>query len=375
MTEHDAYLALNLVSGIGPVRVDALVSAFGSAAEVFDQDREDLASVRGISMELAGKILEVKEAELEEELKKVELSGVRVLARCDEEFPSALADIDDAPLCLYVCGVLPDPDVSHSIAMVGSRRATPYGVRMARHLAESAVYSGWVVVSGLAAGIDAVSHESTLAAKGKTVAVLGGGLMNIQPREHVPMARRIVEQGGAILSEYPMAYAPNRRSFPRRNRIISALSLGTVVVEAGAHSGALITAAAALEQGKRIFAVPGNADSEMSAGCNTLIKSGEAALITDFEDVLKEMDFLPGMPTEPELPLLQEIGKEDSEEELSLLSDADRRILTFLRSGEAGFDRISAETGISASELSRKLVALEISHKIKRSPSGYTRLR
>lgn len=378
MLEHDAYILLNMIPGIGPARAASLISFFGSAAELFEHKPEDLMAVRGISRELAEKIAaEAESSLLDEELDRVALGGVKVFTRADEEYPEALRGLEDAPLCLYVCGTLPEELNRQSIAIVGSRRATVYGLRMAQHIAESAVYSGWTVVSGLAFGIDAAAHKATMNAGGKTVAVLGGGLMKIQPQEHLPMARDIIAKGGALVTEFPMTFPPNRHSFPMRNRIISALSLGTIVIEAGLHSGALITAAAALEQEKNVFAVPGNADSDMSSGCNNLIKSGEATLITGFEDVLEAMDFLPGLEPKDFFSAEEESAEESGFHEAvdAALPESDRKILEFLKLGEAGFDSISAETGIAAGELSRKLVALEISHKIKRTANGYARLR
>lgn len=379
MLEHDAYILLNLISGIGPSRTASLIQKCGSATAIFEERWEALAGIRGISEELARKIAEAAHSSmLDEELDRIALGGVEVVTRADAAYPEQFGEMEDAPLCLYICGTLPETIGTQSIAIVGSRRATVYGMRMAQHIAEAAAFSGWSVVSGLALDIDAAAHKGTMNANGKTVAVLGGGLMKIQPQEHVPLARDIIAKGGAVITEFPMTFPPTRHSFPMRNRIISALSLGTVVVEAGLHSGALITASAALEQGKAVFAIPGNADSELSSGCNNLIRNGEAQLVTSFEDVLESMDFLPGF-SERELPFT---AKEDTAEENRFedevdasLPESDRRILEFLKKGEASFDAISAGTGISAGELSRKLVALEISHKLKRTPVGYARTR
>ncbi len=379
MNEHDAYLALNLTAGIGPARSALLIEQFGSAAAVFERSAEELAALHGISRDLAQKILENAGKPLEDELSRIERGGVKVFARCDPEYPEQLRDLEDAPLCLYVCGTLPPELKSCSAAIVGSRRPTAYGVRMARHLAESALYSGWIVVSGLAIGIDAAAHEAVVESKGRTVAVLGGGLMNIQPREHIPLARKIVENGGAVVSEQPMMFPPTKYSFPMRNRIISGLTVATIVVEAGLHSGALITAAAALEQGKQVFAVPGNIDSELSMGCNNLIKTGQAGIITNFEDVLSGSDFLPGLAPEEKQDsgaLLKETPEtvfNDMAE--TAINESDRAILAFLRkNGDSGFDSISAETGIAANLLSRKLIALEIAHRLMRLGDGNYRI-
>ena len=383
MLEHDAYILLNLLGGIGPARAASLIENFGSASAVFEQKADDLKTVRGISEELANRIVEhSKSSLLDEELDRIALGGVHVYTRADEDYPEPFRNMEDAPLALYVCGTLQPGAERKTIAIVGSRRATVYGQKIAQHLAESAAYSGWTVISGLAFGIDAMAHKSCMNAGGTTIAVLGGGLMKIQPADHIPMARDIIAKGGAIITEFPMTYPPSRHSFPMRNRIISALSQGTIVVEAGLHSGALITASAALEQGKSVFAVPGNVDSDMSSGCNQLIRSGEASLVTSFEDVLEAMDFLPGIEPAPSGFLsAKENGEEEEEEEVfqsavdDSLSESGKQILEALKSGEMSFDRLSSMTGIAAGELSRKLVALEISHKIKRTANGYARLR
>lgn len=372
MTDHEAYIALNLTQGIGHARASLLVQAFGSASAIFEHSADEIASVQGISHTLAENILNNAGSPLQQELDLIEQGNVTVLTLDDYNYPSRLREIEDPPICLYVCGTLPDELETCSVAIVGSRRATVYGLRMAQHLAESAVCSGWVVVSGLAAGIDTAAHKGTVGVRGKTVAVLGGGLMKIQPQENVELARSILDMNGAVISENPMLFPPTRYSFPMRNRIISALSIATIVVEAGSRSGALITAATATEQGRQVFAVPGNADNEMSVGCNELIKNGGALLLTNFEDVLSATDFLPGFSLKEEKQQIQE-QFDDSQ----ILSESDRKILDYLRKeGNSQFDSISAGTGIDAGMLSRKLVALEISHRIERDPSGnYRRIR
>jgi len=381
LSEYEATLALNLTAGIGHARAALLEKAFGSVPAIFEQDADTLSQVRGISGELAQKLLENAGKPLETELGLIERGNVRVLTRSDEEYPETLREIEDPPLCLYVCGALPEELGKCSVAIVGSRRATAYGMRVARNLAESAVLAGWTVVSGLAAGIDTVAHKGTVGVCGKTVAVLGGGLMRIQPQENVVLAREILTQGGAIVTEQPMTFPPTRHTFPMRNRIISALSTATVVVEAGSHSGALITATAAVGQGRPVFAVPGPLDSEMSVGCHDLIKSGAAQLLTSFEDILSASDFLPGIGSDRQDSLLSR--ESDSAEQQfhaqsdDALSDTDRSIQDFLRkNGDSGIDEISAGTGIAALTLSRKIVALELAKKIMRTDQGtYRRTR
>ena len=372
MTDHDACISLNLTPGIGPARAVLLLQTFGSAAGIFERSVRDLSSVHGISETLAESILKNAGDPLAKELELIQRSNITVLTLSDYDYPASLRAIEDPPVCLYVCGTLPEELEHSSIAIVGSRRATVYGMRMAQHLAESAAISGWTVVSGLAAGVDTAAHKGTIGVQGKTVAVLGGGLMRIQPQENIELARSILETGGAVISEHPMLFPPTKHSFPMRNRIISALSVATIVVEAGSRSGALITAATATDQGKQVFAVPGNADNEMSVGCNELIKSGQAYLLTSFEDVLSATDFLPGLRAKEEHESLRQEFDDDS-----IISETDRTILDHLRkNGDSSFDSISAATGISAIQLSRKLISLEISHRVERRPDGtYRRTR
>ncbi len=250
-----------MISGVGPARLACLVASCGSPSSVLERSAAELRSIQGIGEALAAKIASWRDSvDLDAELNMAERGGVRILVKDDPEYPPILKELRDAPICLYVRGALPDLE-SSSIAIVGSRRMSSYGRNMAQHIAESAAYAGWTVVSGLAYGVDAVAHQAVLNAGGKTIAVLGGGLARVQPQEHLPLAREISASGGAVVSEYPMEFPPNRRSFPMRNRIISGLSRGTLVVEAGLGSGALITAAAATEQGRAVFAVPGEIDN------------------------------------------------------------------------------------------------------------------
>jgi len=288
MTEREACIALNLISGIGYAKYSALKEHFSGAANCFGRNESDLLEVKGIGELLSQKILAFSEEDLQAELTLAERAGVRILSLADEEYPPSLRELYDPPLCLYIRGKI-NFDALHSVAIVGSRRMSQYGARMAANFAADAAQSRYTVISGLAYGVDAVAHQSCMDNGGITVAVLGGGLCRVHPQEHVGLARRIVETGGAVISEFPMEFPVNRTSFPRRNRIVSGLSRGVIVIEAGVNSGAMITANLALDQGREVFAVPGHADSLQSAGCHKLIRTG-ATLAENFQQVLETFD-------------------------------------------------------------------------------------
>ena len=296
-----------------------------------------------------------------------------------------ILEIHDAPLCLYVRGRIPENISSFSLAIVGTRNISNYGQRMARHLAEAAAYAGYTVVSGLAYGVDVVAHQAVLDAGGETVSVLGGGLARIQPQDHIPLAREIACHG-AVISEFPMEFSPTRHSFPMRNRIISGLCKGTLVIEAGLNSGSLITASYAMEQGRTVFAVPGQADNPQAKGCNRLIRQN-AVLTESFEDILEEFDFLPGFNSSSlpqvreertEVDLFSETGNSSGSvpEEDPSVSSASSAILEYLRKHpESSVDEISAGTGLTAGEITSALIGLELLRKIRKNGLLYSRIR
>ena len=386
VTEREAYLILNMLSGIGPVRLAALLEFVDSVEEIFNLSETELARIPGISESLAHKLNHwADHVDLEKELRLIERGGVTVLIRSDEAYPQPLREIHDSPICLYVRGTIPPETATHAIAMVGTRHISHYGEQMARHLAESAAYAKWVVVSGLAVGIDTVVHRSTVNAGGKTIAVLGSGLARLHPQENLQLARDIIATGGAVISEFPMTMSPTRHTFPMRNRIISGLSQGTVVVEAGLNSGSLITAAQAIEQGRRVFAVPGNVDTGAAGGCNTLIRKG-AVLVESFDHILEEFDFLPGFDSLRSVSVLREesapgvipevpAGFDDQPDEIHLGPAADA-VLQILKKGDLSLDSMAAQTGYPAQELLSATIALEIMCRIKRNTDGsYRRIR
>lgn len=285
MLDREACIAANLIAGIGFVKYTALSRAFGSPAGIPHRTLNEYLAVPGIGQALAEKLFSFDfEGETAREMELADRAGVRIITLFDENYPAVLRNLYDPPLCLYVRGRLPAfPD--NAAAIVGSRRMTSYGERMTRIIAEGAVSAGFVIVSGLAFGVDTAAHLAAVENRGITAAVLGGGLMHLHPRENTELARRIVETGGALVSEFPMDMPVSRTTFPRRNRIVAGLCAATIVTEAGADSGSLITARLALEAGRDVYAVPGRADTPCSKGCHQLIREG-AGLIEDFGDVM-----------------------------------------------------------------------------------------
>lgn len=286
MTSREAYILLNLIPGVGPIGVRALIEALGDPARLFEVDRQRLQTVNGIGATLARRIAEApRRYSVDAECERAEASGVRIATPADEDYPPPLRTIHDPPLALYMRGAWMEAD-RHAVAVVGARRMTRYGQETAERLARGLARCGWTVVSGLARGIDTVAHRSTLDAGGRTLAVLGGALDRLYPPENAGLARDIVSQG-VVLSEFPFGREPDKTTFPMRNRLISGLSRGVLVVEAGLTSGALISAHQAIDQGRSVFAVPGRIDSPTSHGTHALIKKG-ACLVETLDDILEE---------------------------------------------------------------------------------------
>lgn len=371
LTERDAYIVMNLIQGIGPARIQQIINAYGDLSEAFKRNAPEITTLTGLSPTYAEKIVHWKECcNLDEELQLVERSGARIVTRIDPEYPSDLMNIPSPPLCLYVKGTIPERIGERSLAVVGTRRISRYGREITRHLTESAVMSGWVIVSGMALGVDAVAHESSLTLGGVTVGVLGTGLGRIYPQEHVPMARKIVETGGAIISEFPMMMPGNSRTFPMRNRIVAGISRGTLVVEAPMNSGALITANLAADYGKTVFAVPGQVDNPLSHGCHWLIKQG-AKLTETFDDIMEEFSTLPGFDLiAREATTLREPQSSHSTDIPTQLSDDEEKILRALKKGERNLEQLAIDTEIDSGMLMSLLLKLELKRLIRMSPDG-----
>ena len=290
MTDKLPWLALKSIPGVGPVLFQRLLARFGTPAAVFQARCEDLLAIKGVNRDLARDILGFRNWDrVEAELARLAAAGVEVLLQTDPRFPARLKQIPYPPPLLFLKGtLLPQDDLA--LALVGTRAASYYGLKTCRRLAGALAVRGVTVVSGLARGIDTAAHQGALENSGRTLAVLGCGLDVVYPPENQKLYEQIPEQG-ALISEFPLGTPPEAKNFPIRNRIISGLSLGVVVVEAGLKSGTSITVRYALDQGREVFAVPGPIDSPTSLGPHRLIQDG-AKLVQDPEDIFSELPAL-----------------------------------------------------------------------------------
>jgi DNA processing protein len=353
-------LRLTLVSGVGPKICRTLIEEFGSAGAVLDARESALREVAGVGSKLAEKIHRARtEVDAEAELELCRKLGVEVVAAGDEGYPPTLAEIPDPPSLLYVRGKI-EPADQIAIALVGSRKCTSYGLRIAERLATSLARVGLTVVSGLARGIDAAAHRGALNGGGRTLAVLANGLSEIYPPEHEDLARDVAASG-ALISESPMRQGPLAGLFPQRNRIISGLSLGVVVVEATPRSGSLSTAKHATEQNREVFAVPGPVDSLPSRGCHFLIRDG-ARLVETVDDILEELGpLVREVKAKPEEPAIRHPA------ELSL-SDQERTLLGRLDDRPVSVDELIVGSGLTASQVMATLSVLEMRRLVRRQP-------
>jgi DNA processing protein len=356
MTEAEAYFIINLVSGIGPVRAKRLRERFGSLDAALVAREADLRSVEGIGPELAGKIRgwETSTNAEKERMWATEL-GLSILTPADDAYPASLREIYDPPLVLYIKGAIP-ATWPRGVAVVGSRETSHYGLETAKKLSYQLAYAGVPVISGLARGIDTSAHMGALAAKGATWAVLGCGLDKMYPPENDSLAAKIVESGGCLISELPLGTSPDKRTFPMRNRIVSGLSFGVLVIEAGRQSGALITARQALEQGRQVFAVPGRIDNPLAQGCHQLIKDG-AKLVEGVEDILAELEFL--IPRESVATPRPLPGNLTGDEE---------KIYAAIELDETPIDTITQKTGLPSGAVSSTLLRLEMKKLVRQLP-------
>lgn len=363
------WIALTLTPGLGPTRSRKLVEHFGSPEAVFHASLTELEGA-GLQAVSAQAIATGKSAELaREELARAKEAGIAVLSMDDLQYPPRLKEIYDPPLILYVRG---DPEVltRPGIAMVGTRHPTPYGSGMAERLACDLAAQGLVIISGMARGVDTASHRGAISAKGKTVAVFGTGVDVIYPKENTRLSEQILALGGALISEFSLGTFAAPQNFPIRNRILSGMSIGVLVVEAAEYSGTRITARLALEQDRDVFAVPGNVTNKNSWGPNTLIKQG-AKLVATWEDVWEDL------PAEIRLALTPPARPEsEGSASASLFPDNglpphEKRILSLLKADEAThIDEIieKLESEMSSSEIFAALFELELTSKIRQMP-------
>ncbi len=360
MDSREALVALNLIEHVGPIRVRQLLEYFGDAPAVLGASHRQLLQVRGIGEETAEAIAGwEKNVDLSGELKRTRDFGCQVLIQTDEDYPELLRQIYDPPIVLYVKGKL-SPKDKNAVAMVGSRMTTHYGLETARKLAYQLAYLGVTVVSGGARGIDTASHQGALSAKGRTVAVLGTGINLVTPPENGELFERVAASG-AVITQFPFNRPADKQTFPIRNRIVAGMTLGTVVVEAGLTSGALITANFATEYGRQVFAVPGRVDSPGSKGCHDLIKKG-AKLCEGAEDILSEFEYL--FPASNRPASAAETGVLPALE----LSANEQKVYDALSADESSMDEVIRRSGLPSSAVSVALLSLEMKRVVKQLP-------
>jgi DNA processing protein len=360
LDERDAWLALGLIPEVGAATFQRLVNGLGSAKAVLMASVEALEQVPGVSGEAARAVAGFAWREaLDRELRIIETRGLRLLRFSEEEYPEPLAAIYAPPPLLYLRGTI-RPQDRVAVAVVGSRKATSYGIAMAERISAELAQRGVTIVSGMARGIDAAAHRGALEVGGRTIAVLGCGLGVTYPPEHAELSDRIAANGG-VLSEFPVFAPPKPDHFPRRNRIISGLTLGVLVVEAGTESGALITANYAVEQGREVFAVPGQVTARSSRGCHQLIKAG-AKLTEDWEDVWEEIEPQVGPPSQ--VGFRRAAAVPTLEQEEALIVDA-------LESGPLQIDDLIGQTRVPAGQMASLLLSLMLKGVIEELPGKH----
>ena len=356
MTEFEAILRLSLTKGIGARTYKTLVETFGSPEAIFNASRKDVEAIHGIGEKLAHAITEEsRKVDIASEIKFTQEKNIQIIPFTSEQYPKYLKNIYDPPLVLYVKGSLLETDAI-ALAIVGARRCTYYGLSQAERFSRLLAQKGFCIVSGMARGIDTAAHRGAILAQGRTIAVLGCGLGTIYPQENIELAEKIAEYG-AIISEFPMKTPPDYRNFPPRNRIISGLSLGVLVVESALNSGSLITAQWALEQGKEVFAIPGNIDNVYSRGSHKLIKEG-AKLVEDINDIIQELGTIG--------EALNECDEPETKDTRSItLNSQEKKIFSLLSSSPIDIDEIIQTTGLPTSVVSSTLMILEIRKLVK----------
>lgn len=360
MEAREALVALNMIDGVGPVRVRQLLEFFGDAPSILAASAQHLLQVRGIGGETAEAIAHWEETvDLAAELKRVADFGCHIVIQADEEYPELLRQIYDPPIVLYVKGQLTARD-KNAVAIVGSRQTTHYGLEVARKLGYQLAYVGVTVVSGGARGIDTAAHQGALNAQGRTITVLGTGINLVFPPENAELFERIAAQG-AILTQFQFNRPADKQSFPIRNRIVAGMTLGTVVVEASLSSGALITSNFANDYGRQVFAVPGRIDSPRSKGCHELIKKG-AKLCEGAEDILSEFEYL--FPPSNRPPAPNQTGVLPA----LTLSDNERTVYDALGKEETSIDEVIRQSSLPSSAVSVALLSLEMKRVIRQLP-------
>ncbi|MEW6079027.1 MAG: DNA-processing protein DprA [Thermodesulfobacteriota bacterium] len=366
-----AWFGLKTIPGVGNHTYKRLLDAFGSPQQVFAAGRDQLLAVEGVTPAIAGAI--IRHSPPENVQKNIDIcreKGITVVTMTDPAYPRLLRDLPDPPPYLYVLGRL-EPDAA-CISIVGSRNPTGYGKSMARQLARDLAGHGLTVVSGMARGIDTAAHQGALDGGGKTCAVLGSGVASIYPRENRPLSEKIAA-GGAVVSELPVFAKPQTYHFPMRNRIISGMSVGTIVVEAARKSGSLITARLAAEQGREVFAVPGSIQSFKSAGTHGLLKQG-ARLIENAADVLADISHMIAIHP-PALPADGTATGGPRTNSSDCLDSDERLVLRTLECYPVHIDEIVRKTGLDPGKTAGVLLRLELKGRVRQEPGKYFLLK
>jgi DNA processing protein len=349
MNDKRYWIGFNLIKGIGAVRMQALVQHFGDLEDAWKAQPADLAQA-GLGLKVIERIVQAREqVDLEKVWKKIESQNIHILTWEDEAYPQRLKEIDQPPPVLYLRGDYL-PDDLFAVAIVGTRRATPYGRQITEELASFLAAHGITVVSGLARGIDAIAHQTALKAGGRTIGVLGSGVDKIYPPEHRALADKMIESG-AIISDYAPGTPPDATNFPPRNRIISGLSLAVVVIEAGETSGALITAEFAAEQGREIFAVPGSILAPQSKGTNKLIQNGALPLLS-VNDLMQALD-------------LTRMGDHKAARKIIPADETEARLMSVLSLEPLHVDEIRNQTELPIEKVSATLALMELKGMVR----------
>ncbi len=369
MTEKEALIALNMMPGIGSVTVLRMRESFGSAAAVFEAEPEDIRAVRGFSNVRARNLYDaLRTVPFKEEIARADRKDISLVSIDDDFYPALLREIADPPLVLYVAGDPAALCVKDGCAIIGTRHASLYGRETARKFGYQLAAAGYAVISGFARGIDTEAHVGAVQANGTTVAVLGGALDKLYPRENAKFAGEVIAKGGAIITEYPFGRQADRQSFPQRNRIVSGMSRGVLVVESPDRSGTMITVAQALEQGRSVMAVPGRIDSRVSSGCHRLIREG-ARLVTSVDDVLEELqDLFAAARYEKDE---EKRGTAESAEKKVVLTPEERMVYSAISEEGSYADTVVRASGLAAGKVNAILVGLRIKRLVKAGPGGF----
>ncbi len=360
MARLEDFILLNMVEGLGFKKLESLLRFYGEPSNILKAAKKDLASVDGIGDSIANKITALKKEALDKELRLMEKKGVYAASVFDVNYPDNLKNSYSPPIILYIKGDV-RPEDADAVAIIGSRKPSYYGISNCEKISADLAARGITVVSGLARGIDTAAHKGAVKS-GRTIAVLGSGLNRIYPPENRELAEEICGKG-AVVSEFPMDAPPDRYNFPRRNRVISGLSLGVIVVEAGEKSGALITADFALEDNREVFAVPGRVDSKVSVGTNKLIKEG-AILVAAADDVIYEIRSRLKYYNERNIGLA---GSAGAEKDVSL-TEEEKAMKDLLSYDPVYIDTLAEKTNMNVDKIAALLVKLEIKNIVRELP-------